>query len=96
MALLVPEPPVNWTPAFIAAILYNIGPATPLAYVIWFTLLNHLKAGMAALAVMLTPLLGILLSALQLGERPGLVEGVGMGLILLAIAGLGLVGNRRR
>lgn len=95
VALLVPEPPVNWTPAFIAAILYNIGPATPLAYVIWFTLLNHLKAGMAALAVMLTPLLGILLSALQLGERPGLVEGVGMGLILLAIAGLGLVGNRR-
>jgi len=95
VALLVPEPPINWTPAFIAAILYNIGPATPLAYVIWFTLISRLTAGLASLSIMLTPLLGIVLSGLQLGERPGLVEGVGMGLILLAIAGLGLVGNRR-
>jgi drug/metabolite transporter (DMT)-like permease len=95
VALLVPEPPIDWTPAFIAAILYNIGPATPLAYAIWFTLISRLSAGLASLSIMLTPLLGIILSGLQLGERPGLVEGVGMGLILLAIAGLGLVGNRR-
>jgi drug/metabolite transporter (DMT)-like permease len=94
VALLVPEPPINWTPAFIAAILYNIGPATPLAYVIWFTLISRLPAGLASLSIMLTPLLGIVLSGLQLGEIPGLVEGVGMGLILVAIAGLGLVGNR--
>jgi drug/metabolite transporter (DMT)-like permease len=96
VAFLVPEPPINWTPAFIAAILYNIGPATPLAYVIWFTLISRLPAALASLSIMLTPLLGIILSGLQLGERPGLVEGVGMGLILLAIAGLGIAGNRKR
>lgn len=95
VALLVSEPPINWTPAFIGALLYNIGPATPLAYVIWFTLLSRLTAGLAALGIMLTPLLGILLSALQLGEIPGLVEGVGMGLILIAIVGVGLAGNRK-
>jgi drug/metabolite transporter (DMT)-like permease len=95
VALLVSEPPINWTPAFIGALLYNIGPATPLAYVIWFTLLSRLTAGLAALGIMLTPLLGILLSALQLGEIPGLVEGVGMGLILIAIVGVGVAGNRR-
>ena len=95
VALLVPEPPINWTPAFIAAILYNIGPATPLAYVIWFTLISRLSAGLASLGIMLTPLLGIVLSGLQLGERPGLVEGVGMGLILLAIAGLGWASGRQ-
>ncbi len=95
VALLVPEPPINWSPAFIAAILYNIGPATPLAYVIWFTLISRLSAGLAALGIMLTPLVGIILSGLQLGERPGLVEGVGMGLILLAIAGLGWASGRQ-
>lgn len=95
VALIVPEPPINWTPAFITALLYNIGPATPLAYVIWFTLLQRLTAGLASLGIMLTPLVGILLSAAQLGERPGLVEGVGMGLILLAIAGVGWAGRRR-
>jgi drug/metabolite transporter (DMT)-like permease len=95
VALLVPEAPINWTPAFITALLYNIGPATPLAYVIWFTLLNRLDAGLASLGILLTPLLGLLLSTLQLGERPGLVEGVGMGLILVAIAGLGWVSSRQ-
>ncbi|WP_374309609.1 DMT family transporter [Dongia sp.] len=95
VALLVPETPIDWSPAFITALLYNIGPATPLAYVIWFTLLNRLDAGLASLGILLTPLLGLLLSTLQLGERPGLVEGVGMGLILVAIAGLGWVSGRQ-
>jgi drug/metabolite transporter (DMT)-like permease len=95
VALLVPEAPIDWSPAFITALLYNIGPATPLAYVIWFTLLNRLDAGLASLGILLTPLLGLLLSTLQLGERPGLVEGVGMGLILVAIAGLGWASGRQ-
>jgi drug/metabolite transporter (DMT)-like permease len=95
VAFIVPEGPIDWSPAFIGALLYNIGPATPLAYVIWFTLLNRLDAGLASLGILLTPLLGLLLSALQLGERPGLVEGVGMGLILLAIAALGWAGGRQ-
>jgi drug/metabolite transporter (DMT)-like permease len=95
VALIVPEAPIDWTPAFITALLYNIGPATPLAYVIWFTLLGRLDAGLAALGILLTPLLGLLLSTLQLGERPGLVEGVGMVLILIAIAGLGWVSGRQ-
>ncbi len=94
VALVVPEGPIDWSPAFITALLYNIGPATPLAYVIWFTLLNRLDAGLASLGILLTPLLGLLLSTLQLGERPGLVESTGMGLILLAIAGLGWVSGR--
>lgn len=95
VALVVPEGPIDWSPGFVTALLYNIGPATPLAYVIWFTLLNRLDAGLASLGILLTPLLGLLLSTLQLGERPGLVEGVGMGLILLAIAGLGWVSGRQ-
>jgi drug/metabolite transporter (DMT)-like permease len=95
VAIIVPEGPIDWSPAFIGALLYNIGPATPLAYVIWFTLLNRLDAGLASLGILLTPLLGLLLSALQLGERPGLVEGVGMGLILLAIAALGWASGRQ-
>ncbi|MBI2255173.1 MAG: EamA family transporter [Proteobacteria bacterium] len=95
VALVVPEGPIDWSPGFIAALLYNIGPATPLAYVIWFTLLNRLDAGLASLGILLTPLLGLVLSTLQLGERPGLVEGVGMGLILLAIAGLGWISGKQ-
>ncbi|WP_374654431.1 DMT family transporter [Dongia sp.] len=95
VALIVPEAPIDWSPAFVTALLYNIGPATPLAYVIWFTLLNRLDAGLASLGILLTPLLGLLLSTLQLGERPGLAEGVGMGLILVAIAGLGWASGRQ-
>jgi drug/metabolite transporter (DMT)-like permease len=95
VAFIVPEAPIEWSPGFVIALLYNIGPATPLAYVIWFFLLNRLDAGLAALGILLTPLLGLLLSTLQLGERPGLVEGVGMGLILIAIAGLGWASGRQ-
>ena len=84
--------------AFIAALVYNVIPGSVVAYLIWLYVLSKLSAGTAGLSALAVPVLGLCAAWLQLGERPGALEGVGMGLILGALAVLtirGLRANRR-
>lgn len=43
-ALLVPAPPITWSPAFIAALIYNVIPASAIAWLLWFYALSRLSA----------------------------------------------------
>ncbi|HVO01493.1 MAG TPA: EamA family transporter [Candidatus Cybelea sp.] len=85
-ALIVPEAPLQWTPAFILAVLYNVGPATAGAFLIWFTLQRRIEANTLSLIVLIVPLVGVVAGSIQLGERPSLTDTIGMALILVAIA----------
>lgn len=88
-ALLFPGRPTTWSPYLVFAVLYEILPATAVAWLLWTALLRHVSAGVASLALLATPLIGLLSSAVQLGERPRGLEAAG--LVLLAAA-LVLVG----
>lgn len=91
IALLLPQQPIQWTPAFIGALLYNILPGTAIPMVLWLYVLTQLSAGMSGLGMLLTPVLGVLFAALQLGEQPQLNEWIGMscvlgGLVLISLS----------
>jgi drug/metabolite transporter (DMT)-like permease len=85
VAALVPVHHVALTPAFLLAIAYIAIPATGLAWLLWMFLLDRLPAGIVGVASLLTPVVGVLAAWLQLGERPGTLELIGMLCIVTAL-----------
>ncbi len=85
IALIVDPLQIHWTPRFVGTLLYNAVPGNALAWLLWSYSLHHLPSGMAGMGTLLAPLVGVLASWGQLGERPGLFEGTGMALIFLAM-----------
>lgn len=81
-ATTVPE----WTGGLIAAVLFNIGPANALAWVLWLYILHSLSTGTAGISSLAVPVVGVGAAWIQLGEKPGPLEAVGMGLIVVALA----------
>lgn len=86
LALWVPEPPVVWSTSFIAALAYNVVPANALAWLLWLYVLGRLSAGITGLSALAVPVVGALAAAVQLGEIPSPLQGLGMALILAALA----------
>jgi drug/metabolite transporter (DMT)-like permease len=84
-AFLVPAPPIQWTPNFIGAVFFNAVLCNALAWLLWLYALQRLSAGIASMTSLVAPVIGVLAAWLQLGERPGVGEAVGMGLIGLSL-----------
>jgi drug/metabolite transporter (DMT)-like permease len=80
--------PIEWTPAFIGASLFNGVIATGLGWLAWLYVLHRLPAGTTSLSSLGIPVIAGLASWLQLGEQPSALELSGM--LLIGIA-LGLV-----
>ena len=89
ISVLVPSPPIQWTPVFIAALLYNIILVSVVAFLLWFYILERLQAGMATMGTLVTPVLALVLARIQLGEIPSSREALG---IILTLSGIGLLG----
>jgi drug/metabolite transporter (DMT)-like permease len=86
VALFTTTKPVEWSGTFIAVLLFNIGPANALTWVLWLYILHSLSTGTAGLSSLAVPVVGVVAAWIQLGERPGLLEAAGMGLIVIALA----------
>ena len=95
LAVLVPSHPIHWTGTFILALLYNIGPGNALAWFLWLFIVNRLPASVSGLNALAIPIVGVLAGWLQLGERPGPTEAVGMLLVFAALTLLALSMRRR-
>lgn len=91
VALVVPAPPIQWTPYFISAVLFNVVLAGALAWLLWLYALQRLPAGVASMASMLAPVIGVIAAWLQLGETPNQTELIGMLLIGLALAVISVI-----
>jgi drug/metabolite transporter (DMT)-like permease len=85
LALLLPAPPIQWTHTFYLTIIYSIFLSGSLAWVLWLYALQRLPAGVASMASMLAPVIGVSAAWLQLGERPSSIEFTGMLFIALAL-----------
>lgn len=81
----LPSPPIQWSASFIGALLYNVIPASAIAWLLWLYALKHLPAGIAGLCTLMTPVIGVIAASIQLGEVPSVSELVGMGLIVVAL-----------
>jgi drug/metabolite transporter (DMT)-like permease len=86
VALFTATRGVEWSGSFIAALLFNIIPANAVTWVLWLYILHSLSTGTAGLSSLAVPLVGVISAWIQLGERPGVLEAVGMGLIVIALA----------
>jgi drug/metabolite transporter (DMT)-like permease len=98
IAALTWESSPEWNGTFIAALVFVSLLGNALAWILWLYILNSFRAGTAGLATLLTPVIGISSAWIQLGERPGLIEGLGMIAIvgaLLLVAGRELLRGRR-
>ena len=93
LALFLPAPPIKWTATFINCILFSVFLSGSLAWVLWIYALQRLQAGVASMASMLAPVIGVLSAWIQLGEVPKLHELIGMffiGFSLLIISAISI------
>ena len=84
--LPLPAPVVGW-------IAYNGLFGMGLAYFLWFVVVDRLPATTATLGSLLTPVVGVIGSAIVIGERPGLTDIIGFALIFAAAASVLLQPN---
>jgi drug/metabolite transporter (DMT)-like permease len=85
VALILPAPPIVWSNTFILTVVYSIFLSGSLAWVLWTYALQRLPAGVASMASMLAPVIGVISAWWQLGERPSQIELFGMLFIALAL-----------
>jgi drug/metabolite transporter (DMT)-like permease len=85
IAIATWEGPPVWTGTFIGALAYVSVLGNAVAWLLWLYILNRFRAGTAGLATLLTPVIGIGSAWIQLGERPGMLEGLGMVAIVGAL-----------
>jgi drug/metabolite transporter (DMT)-like permease len=88
VALAVPARPIDWAPEFVALILLLGIVATAGGWMAWLYVLHRMPAGTTSMSSLAIPVIALLSSALQLGERPTAGEWAGIGAISVA---LGLV-----
>jgi len=84
-ALFVPQHQVEFTSSFLISIVYIGVLGTGLAWLLWLFILHRLPASTAGIASLMTPVIGVLAAWLQLGERPGAFELIGMLCIVAAL-----------
>ncbi|MBV8601668.1 MAG: DMT family transporter, partial [Candidatus Eremiobacteraeota bacterium] len=85
-ALLVREPPMQWTLPLVLVFAYTTLLAAIVAWTIWFFLLQRLSAVTTAMSALAVPVIGLVTAYVQLGERPAPVQWLGIVLILAALA----------
>lgn len=85
LALALPSRPIEPTNYFFGALAFNAVFATAIAWLLWLYVLQHLPAGTAGLSALGIPMIGVLAGWIELGERPGGMEIVGMLLIGAAL-----------
>lgn len=84
-AAIAPHPPIVWSVPFIRALLYNAFIANALGWFLWMYALGRLPAGVASFAVLLVPVVGGTAAALQLHERPPVIQLLGIVVLLSAL-----------
>jgi drug/metabolite transporter (DMT)-like permease len=95
MALAFSDRPIAWNLEFAWTLAFSSILATALGWWLWTYVLASTPAGITGLNSLGIPVIAVMASAIQLGERPPALELAGMGLIAGALALLGWLGLRR-
>jgi drug/metabolite transporter (DMT)-like permease len=95
LAMLVSHRPVDWNAEFVGALAFSSVLATAIGWWLWTWCLAHTPAGILGLNSLGIPVVAVISSAIQLGERPDALELAGMLLIGGALALLAVLNARR-
>jgi len=86
VVLMIAVPgPIRWTGQFVGAMAFMSLGGGALGWFLWMFILSRLPAGVAGIASLATPVVGVLAAALQLHEIPSPTELAGMALIVVAL-----------
>jgi drug/metabolite transporter (DMT)-like permease len=96
LAFVHPHDPIRWNAEFVWTLLFSAILATAIGWWLWTYVLAHTPAGIAGLNSLGIPVIAVLGSAVQLGERPPPLELAGMAAIGTALALLAWLGLRRQ
>ena len=95
LAFAWPHQPIQWTGEFWAALAFSAILATAVGWWLWTYVLAHSSAGIAGLNSLGIPVVAVIGSAIQLGERPPAMELAGMVMIGAALGLLAWLGMRK-
>ncbi|HSI37786.1 MAG TPA: DMT family transporter [Methylotenera sp.] len=95
IALIVPAGPIEWSGYFIFSVLFNVFLSGALAWLLWLYALQRLPAGVASMASMLAPVIGVIAAWIQLNEVPNTYELIGMVLIALGLVQISIITMRK-
>jgi drug/metabolite transporter (DMT)-like permease len=95
LAAIHPHDPIRWNTEFVLALAFSTVFATAFGWWLWTYVLAHTPAGIAGLNALGIPVVAVIGSAIQLGERPPPLELVGMLAILAALGLLAVLGLQR-
>jgi drug/metabolite transporter (DMT)-like permease len=95
LAWLHPHERPRWNVEFALVLVFSGVFATAIGWWLWTYVLGHMRAGIAGLNALGIPVVAVLSSALQLGERPPALELLGMLMIGAALALLAWLGLRK-
>lgn len=84
-AVVEGAPVITWTPRFVAALAFLSLVGTAAAFVVWFTEVQRARLDQLSAWTFLTPVFGIILAALVLGETPDGWTAVGLVTVLAAL-----------
>lgn len=96
VALWVPAPPIDWTPYFIGAVIFNAVFCNALALLLWLYALQRLEAGVASMVTLLAPVIGVLAAWWELNEQPSQGELWGILLILASLVIISIRGMKKQ
>lgn len=94
-AFMVPAPPINWTPYFIGAVVFNAVLCNALAWLLWLYALQRLEAGVASMVTLLAPVIGVLAAWIELSEQPSSGELWGMLFIIVSLVIISIRGMKK-
>ncbi len=94
VAVVTESGPPVWTGTFVACLAYSVLLANAACWALWIFALRSLSAGAAGMGTLAVPIVGVIAAWIQFGEAPTLVEGIGMTLIVAALAALAAYGAR--
>jgi len=83
-----------WSGTFVLCMAYSALLSNAVCWVLWIYALRSLSAGAAGMGTLAIPVVGVTAAWIQLGETPALVDGIGMVLIIVALAVLAACGSR--
>jgi len=86
LAATTSDRPIEWTHEYIYALAFSTIAATAIGWWLWTYILQNTPAGIAGLNSLGIPVVAVLSSWVQLGERPPALELAGMLLIGSALA----------
>ena len=94
LAFVTPHEPTRWATEYLWALAFSTLAATAVGWWLWTYVLSHTPAGIAGLNTLGIPVIAVLASWIQLGERPPPMELGGMVLIGVALGLLAVLGLR--